>query len=469
MAVSMLNWPMHLPQLRAQRKVFGSEPFHSKPGVLAVARFWLVLLVVILSINFSSAQNKSLKLDGKGSYVELPLDIFKDLTQATVEVWAKWDGLLNYSRIFEFGGPWQSMSVFNHGGTPDLRFNLYPLNSKYDTSLAYKIVVPGLIRTNEWIHLAAVSGVRGMKLYANGVLVGQHTNTACFADILVSQTNLLGRGLVQNPTDRDFHGEMDELRVWNHRRTSGQIREFMFKRLTGKEKGLAHLWNFDDGTARDVSPSAQHGKLMGNARVENTDIALGATMPVASASHAISNPPPIIASALPGRDSNPAAWWIAGALFALVGLLGWLVMMLRRSGVGSAQLLSATKTRALTAGDVAPAGTANSTQQEIRERALAELTDFAKQSLVQGLYSQRAALLEIHKKAQQELAELETRVVALHLPDRIQAYEKRIAELESQLETRGDELRELTHATLQVLRQKLEEEKQKQEKPSRFN
>jgi len=105
----------------------------------------------------------------------------------------------------------------------------------------------------------------------------------------------------------------------------------------------------------------------------------------------------------------------------------------------------------------------------MKQRALEELADFAKQSLVQGLYSQRAALLEAHQKAQQELAEIEARVVALHLPERIQAYEKRIAELEKELETRGDELRELTHATLQVLRQRLEEEKQAARLSGRLN
>jgi hypothetical protein len=41
--------------------------------------------------------------------------------------------------------------------------------------------------------------------------------------------------------------------------------------------------------------------------------------------------------------------------------------------------------------------------------------------------------------------------------------------LEGELTNRSDELRELTLATLQVLRQKLEEEKQKETKPGRFN
>ena len=141
-------------------------------------------------------------------------------------------------------------------------------------------------------------------------------------------------------------------------------------------------------------------------------------------------------------------------------------LMMRRNNTGLARLPGGTSLQleenSLSAGSL--------TDKEMKERALADLTDFAKQSLVQGLYSQRAALLEVHQKAQEELVALEARVVALHLPERIAAYEKRIAELEGELATRGDELRELTMATLNVLREKLEEEKKKQQgHPNRFN
>lgn len=215
--------------------------------------------------------NHVLELDGTNSWVELPPNIFTNLTEATVEVWAKWDSLRNFSRIFEFGAGWQSMSLFNHGDTADLRFNIYPEYAATGSGNPQHIVrVNNLLRTNDWIHFAALSGAGGMKLYANGVLVGQHAHQASFADIKITQTNLLGRGLVQNPTDQDFRGQIDELRVWNHRRTEDQIRQSMSERLTGSEPGLAGLWNFDsaeNGVLRDSSPSGHHGRLVGNARV----------------------------------------------------------------------------------------------------------------------------------------------------------------------------------------------------------
>src|ERR1043166_3552592 len=295
----------------------------------------LAFFAALLVANICFAQNKALKLDGRGSYVELPPNIFRDLTQATVEVWVKWETFQTYSRVFEFGGPWQSMSLFNHANTSDLRFNLYPRNAKFDGSAQNIIRVAGVLHSNEWIHLVAVTGPGGMELYANGRLIGQHTNTASFADIAVFHTNVIGHGLTGNPNDRDFRCELDELRVWNHRRTAAQIRANMCKRLTGKEEGLTHLWNFDDGTANDSSSSAHHGKLIGNAMIVPTDLGLIAeVMPAMAAAPSNTNfsgvPAASAAATIPPNDSV-ATWWIAGSLVALVLLLAWLVMMLRRS------------------------------------------------------------------------------------------------------------------------------------------
>ncbi len=245
--------------------------------------FCLVLLAVADQVQSqpvtSSAPNHVLELDGTNSWVELPPNIFTNLTEGTVEVWVKWDRFQTYSRVFEFGAAWQSMSLFNHMETADLRFNLYPEFAQGNPEFLNIVRVNGLLRTNEWIHLAALSGPGGMKLYANGVLVGEHTSQASFADIKVAQTNILGRGLAQTPGDQDFRGQLDELRVWNHRRTEEQIRANLSRRLTGAEAGLVGLWNFDDPTqpGRDFSTNAFHGRLVGNARV------VSAALPVAGA------------------------------------------------------------------------------------------------------------------------------------------------------------------------------------------
>lgn len=96
----------------------------------------------------------------------------------------------------------------------------------------------------------------------------------------------------------------------------------------------------------------------------------------------------------------------------------------------------------------------------LRERLMPELTEFVKQSLVQGLAAQRDALLAMQQQAMHSLIEMETRLAGLQAPmqDRIRAYETRITELEKEISVQSAEMRELTRTILQLMRKKLEEE-----------
>jgi hypothetical protein len=416
-------------------------------------RFACGLLALWLTAQICPAQNLALQLDGHDSYVQLPSNLFTNLTEATVEVWARWETFENYSRVFEFGAPWRSVSVFNLRHQPDLRYNVWPHYAKVNPALQNKIEVPGILRSNEWTHIAAVSGPGGMLLYVNGRLVGSHTNEASFAALGATPTNYLGRGLSGNAIDRDFNGEIDELRVWNYRRSEAQIRDDMYKRLSGKEAGLVYLLNFDDGTVSDATGHAAPGKMFGQARIVASDLGLvAAPSPAPLAAAPPPNSPTLAVAPAPATAPAPnlATWWIAGGFAAVVMLLGSLVWMLRRSGANSTRL-------------ALPAGATGSSDHvhpdELKRQALDELKNFAKESLVQGLYSQRAALLEAHKQAAQEVVKLEMSLMSMRLPERIQGYEQRIAELEGELASREGELREMTLATLQLLRQKVAEEK----------
>jgi hypothetical protein len=184
----------------------------------------------------------------------------------------------------------------------------------------------------------------------------------------------------------------------------------------------------------------------------------------------------------------PVVWWIVGSLAVIIALLGFLVFLFWRRGVagsGARAVHSMSTLPALPEGAAADSlsvedwkqralvaeAMAGRQGQMLREKIMPELTEFAKQSLVQGLYAQRNALLDRQQKAQQALAAFESRLAALQLPfqERIRAYEKRIAELEKEVETQGEEMRELTRATLMLVRKKLEDERENERTQSRFN
>jgi hypothetical protein len=211
-------------------------------------------------------------------------------------------------------------------------------------------------------------------------------------------------------------------------------------------------------------------------------VAEAQTQPVSPAppKEAVATPAPTIAAApvtplLPQAEdnSNRTLHWILGLLAIISILLATGIFLLWRRPKDSAPSAMALaklpasisvessaddwKQRALAAEAMA------GKQGEIlREKIMPELTEFAKQSLVQGLYAQRSLLIETQRKAQESLAELEARLNTLQAPlhERIRAYEKRIAELEQEVETQGEEMRELTRATLTLVRRKLEDERQ---------
>ncbi|MSU36743.1 MAG: LamG domain-containing protein [Pedosphaera sp.] len=156
-----------------------------------------------------------------------------------------------------------SLWIGNGGDSSDL---LFRIDAGY-----HDVVMPDALRTNHWVHIAAVSSGRGMQLFFNGALVGTNNFTGSFQWAGNGRYHFLGRSKsdVDDSGGHCFTGQMDEVRVWRVARTGQQIRENMFRTLTGEKWGLAALWNFEHPThpSNDASPAGHHGKLRGQARV----------------------------------------------------------------------------------------------------------------------------------------------------------------------------------------------------------
>jgi hypothetical protein len=136
------------------------------------------------------------------------------------------------------------------------------------------------------------------------------------------------------------------------------------------------------------------------------------------------------------------------AVVVLLTLLGWLA---RRKPTGT--LLPATVPRA--PGEVVALPGAGA--EHMRERLIPHLARLLMGGLVQKLISQRTGLLDTQKRAAVEMTELEDRLEKVHAPlqDRLRAYQQRIAELEKELATKGEENRELTKAKIELARKQL--------------
>jgi hypothetical protein len=64
---------------------------------------------------------------------------------------------------------------------------------------------------------------------------------------------------------RSLSGEIDEVRIWNTRRSNEEICAYRFRRLTGQEPGLVAYWRLDESSgplALDASGHGNHGNLI---------------------------------------------------------------------------------------------------------------------------------------------------------------------------------------------------------------
>ncbi|MEM7385858.1 MAG: two-component regulator propeller domain-containing protein, partial [Verrucomicrobiota bacterium] len=204
------------------------------------------------------AKNQVLDLKGDGGYVQLPDGITDGLTESTVEAWVKWRTFGFFSQPLGFGGKHRAFGVNNFEGSASLQYFISDRNGKMGL-----IKIPGFLRSNRWIHLSAVSGTTGMKLYVDGILVQRRDYGGSFAEVAMPGPNYLGR----SPWEQNayFDGQIDELRLWKTARTQSEIRGSMHDRLTGKESGLVGLWNFDNGTVTDATGNSAMGQLRGGA------------------------------------------------------------------------------------------------------------------------------------------------------------------------------------------------------------
>jgi len=253
-------------------------------------RILILSLSLLLLVPPIYARNRVLELDGDGDYVELPGGLFTDLEEATIEGWARWDYLGYFPQFFGFGSgnDWQAMGLNNYDRMPTVSFFIYSAQREL-----HIIQVPDFLRPGQWYHFAAVTGRGGMKLYANGVLIGEDAYEGSFAAVGNGEDNYLGRA--NWGENDDFRGAIDEVRVWRTARTGAQIRAHMHRRLSGSEEGLVGLWNFDGGDARDVSSSGHHGTLRGDAH------SLEAALPVPEELYR----PAVIWGYVTGADNRP--------------------------------------------------------------------------------------------------------------------------------------------------------------------
>lgn len=119
---------------------------------------------------------------------------------------------------------------------------------------AYIADIP--VRPGEWTHIAIACqmSTNTYSIYINGALVsGVFTNSAATA---FTQVGDLRVGVSPSGVE-GFDGLMSDFRIWSTVRTQQQIRDNMYKQLTGGESGLIGYWKFN-GDLNDSTSGNNH-------------------------------------------------------------------------------------------------------------------------------------------------------------------------------------------------------------------
>lgn len=117
--------------------------------------------------------------------------------------------------------------------------------------------VPGTGATavlNQWNHIAVVMNGTAVTLYMNGTSVSGTLSSAIIPNVLSQNLSI---GSTDSP-GRNFNGKIDEVQIYNRALSQAEILAIMNNQLTGSETGLMGYYNFDDGTANDLSPAGNH-------------------------------------------------------------------------------------------------------------------------------------------------------------------------------------------------------------------
>lgn len=234
----------------------------------AFRSFCRLLLLSALALPLSGLDlppNRVLTLNGTSSFVDIPSSAgLQNATELTIGVWlnpssqsglfvGKTDGQSGQSqRSYQIA--WQSsgtlvVDVFWEvvGGKPDFATLATP------------------VPANRWTHVAVAfsSALGSLQVFTNGVLA---TADLTLAGRTLRQTSLpVTLGRIAGSANTYAKGSLDELRIWNRALSATEILAEFHCPSSG-DPSLKGYWNFDDGTALDLTGNG-NGSLQGGASI----------------------------------------------------------------------------------------------------------------------------------------------------------------------------------------------------------
>ncbi len=229
-----------------------------------ILSFLLLGLVVPLL-----SQNRVLTLDGDGDFISFPNAIV-DGNIFSIEAWYRVEGIgggsegqsIIFSQRSQDIGCYNSAIILLTKVRASFPFAYFSIRTDQSCS---QTLMTDPTNLNEWHHVVATLSDGIQKIFIDGNLVAATLNSQEGSYATNLTTIEIGRHFQDNITYGYFNGAIDEVRVWDYGLSEDDIRARMFNPLTGNEAGLLAYWDFEGGSAIDVSQHGHDGQLMGDA------------------------------------------------------------------------------------------------------------------------------------------------------------------------------------------------------------
>ena len=225
----------------------------------------LSILIVLLFFSISiNGQSKSLRFGDDGEEIVVAKD-FSSLTSYSIELWIRPDSSTDENNIIHFsGGQLRVQANADGKGFLNMQKGCELSDQKWT-----------LFDFGTWHHVAFVREVTASdtvcKVYLDGELEIHRTfSRSCGdgEDVPATENLVFGSYYdnLNNDTWDQFHGLMDEVRVWSTARTVEEINANKDTELTGTETDLFAYYNFNDETGStliDQTNGGRNGVLYG--------------------------------------------------------------------------------------------------------------------------------------------------------------------------------------------------------------
>lgn len=201
-------------------------------------------------------------------YVRVPDDPALEPTQFTLEAWVTPQGN-GYGRTGDVGGA-VILAKPIEGGLGSAIFSWAlswaPVNESFWFGVSHAVpsIASTIVTANQTApmdsttHVAAVFDGATLFLYVNGIESSMDASSSPVVYYGADDV-LIGAGNFGQEYLRRFDGIIDEVRIWDHARSAGEIAATANCQLNGDEAGLIAYWSFEDGSFVDDSGNGHDG------------------------------------------------------------------------------------------------------------------------------------------------------------------------------------------------------------------